>query len=175
MDIYELKFTSLQLRIFRLFCIKSDKSLNQRNIAKTLKVSSTAVAKALFLLIEEDLIKVRRDDSTKIRWVSLNRDNQRVIQLKRVENLKLIYEVGLASFLDEKFPSSKIVLFGSYSLGEDVSTSDIDIAIIGAKQKSLELSIYEDLLERKININNYENLNNLAEELRQNINNGVVL
>ena len=175
MDIYELKFTNLQLRIFRLLCIKADIALNQRNISKMLNVSPTAVAKSLPLLEEEGLISVTKDVSTKIISVSLNRNNQKTIQLKRIENLKLIYESGLASFLEEKFPSVKIILFGSYSLGEDISISDIDIAIIGAKEKTINLSSYETMLERKIHLHNYEDINKIKHELKQSILNGIQL
>ncbi len=54
-----------------------------------------------------------------------------VIDLKRVENLKMIYESGIVEELSERFLGGVIILFVSYSYGEDIVRSDIDIAVIG--------------------------------------------
>lgn len=49
-----------------------------------------------------------------------------------------------------------VILFGSYSRGDDTINSDIDIAIIGAKERTIKLTKYEKILERKIVINSYD-------------------
>src|SRR3990172_8452498 len=113
-NIYKLTLTVLQQEILRLLSVKAGISLNQRQIANFLKVTPPAVMKALPGLHTESLIKVQQDKESK-RWsVELNRDNQRVMQLKRADNLKLIYESGLADFLEKEFAGAAIVLFGSY-------------------------------------------------------------
>lgn len=175
MDTYKLKFTRLQLEIFRLLCIKAGDKLNQRQIAKNLKISPTAIAKSLPTMEKEGLIKVTRNANINLNYVELNRDNQKTMLLKRAENLKLIYELNLVDFLEEEFPGTTIILFGSYSRGEDTTTSDIDIAIIGAKEKHIDLSIFEKKLERKILINHYQKLKEVHKELRENLCNGIVL
>lgn len=174
MDMYELKFTRLQLEIFRMLCIKGGDKLNKRQIAKLLKVSPTAVAKALHLLEKEELVKISKQERN-ISSVWLNRENRRTLLLKRVENLKMIYESGLLEFLEENFPGSAIILFGSYSRGDDVLKSDIDIAIIKAKEKSIDLSVFEKKLERKINLNFYSSFKDMHKEFRENLCNGIVL
>jgi predicted nucleotidyltransferase len=181
MDIYKLKFTKLQMEIFRLFCIMSATSLNQREISKLLKVSPTAVGKSLKYLIKEDLLKLNKRNSLKINFLELNRDNPYVIELKRAENLKMLYESGLVDFLKNKFRGSTIILFGSYSRGEDVyygkddeKNSDIDIAIIGIKKREIDLNKFESILKRKITINFYENWN-IHKNLKENIVNGITL
>jgi len=136
MENYKLKFTRLQNEIFRLLCINSGKKLNQREIAKCLNVSSTAVAKATPLLEKEDLILLDKETRMNLIRISFNRNSQKAIDFKRVENLKRIYESGLVSFLENSFSGSTIILFGSYSKGDDIYSSDIDIAIIGCKEKS---------------------------------------
>ncbi|MFH1801561.1 MAG: nucleotidyltransferase domain-containing protein [archaeon] len=175
MNMYKLKFTKLQNEIFRLFCIKAGALLNQRGIAKILKVSPTAVSKALPLLEKEDIIKIKREKLMNLFSVRLNRENPKIIGLKRAENLKLIYESGLVEFLEEFFPGATIILFGSYSLGEDIETSDIDIAIINSKEKEINLSKFDKLLERRISLNFYLSFKDIKKELKENILSGILL
>lgn len=173
MDMYKLKFTRLQNEIFRLLCIKAGGQLNQRGIAKLLEVSPTAIAKAIKGL--GDLVKIEKSETMNLNLIQLNRDNPKAIALKRAENLKQIYDSGLVDYLGEKFPGSAIVLFGSYSLGEDVVGSDVDIAIIGSKKKEINLNKFEKKLITEIMINFYGDLHQINKELRENIINGITL
>lgn len=174
-NIYELKLTNLQTRILRLLFIKVGASLNQRRIARTLKVSQPAVIKALPELEKLNLVQKQQDKESK-RWaVELNRENHRVIQLKRADNLKQIYESGLADYLEKEFAGAAIILFGSYSRGEDTVNSDIDIAITGRKEKTINLDKFEKALERTIRINFYDSFKNVHKHLKENIFNGIIL
>ena len=182
MNIYKLKFTRLQNEIFRLLCIKAGSSLNQRDLAKTLNVSPTAISKALPLLEKEGLIKIRRLNKINLLSIEFNRDNQIAINLKKIENLKMIYESELLNFLNDAFLGCTIILFGSYSKGEDINMtileghkSDIDIAIIGMKDKKIDLTKFEKILEREININFYESWKIIDKHLKNNILNGIIL
>lgn len=175
MDIYKLKFTKLQLEIFRLFCIKAGTKLNQRKISKLLKVSPTAIAKSLKLLEKEFLIKKEKNKEMNLNLVELNRDNKRTLELKRIENLKILYESNLVDFLEESFPGSTIILFGSYAKGEDTEKSDIDIAIINSKEKPLNLTSFEELLEKNIRINFYKDIDRIDKNLKESILSGIEL
>lgn len=175
MDIYELKFTKLQQATLRFLFVKSGMSFTGRAVSKALGVSATAVAKSLTALEREDLVKVTKDKDSGRLSIQLNRNNPRVFYLKRVDNLKLVYESGLVECLENAFPSSTIVLFGSYSYGEDITTSDIDLAIIGTKAKEIDLGRFERLLERKISLNFYESTGNINKNLKDSIINGIVL
>lgn len=174
-NIYKLKLTNLQQEILRLLFVKAGASLNQRQISKFLEVTQPAVMKALPALEKESLIKAQQDKETK-RWsIELNRDNHKAMQLKRVDNLKQIYETGLADFLEKEFAGATIILFGSYSKGEDIINSDIDIAVIGRKDKQIDAAIYEKCIERKININFYESFKSIHRNLKENLYNGIIL
>lgn len=175
MDIYKLKFTKLQNEIFRLLCIKAGSSLNQREIARFLKVSPTAVGKAVKGLAKKKLIKIEKDRNIKLTSIEFNRDNPKAMELKRVENLRLIYESGLSDFLEEKLPGTTIILFGSYSRGDDTIKSDIDVAVIGRKEKEVNLKNFEKILEREINLNFYPSFKKIHKELKENICNGMAL
>jgi len=174
MDMYKLEFTTLQNGILRLLCIKAGTTMNQREAAGILKVSPTAIAKATPLLEKKGLIKTAKHKTMNLISIELNRDNPKAIALKRTENLKMIYESGLIRHLEEKFPGSAIILFGSYSRGEDTASSDIDLAIIDA-EKEIKLAEYEKLLERTIRLNFYKALGKIDKNLQENILNGITL
>lgn len=173
MDIYKLKWTVLQEEIFSLLCIRAGEKLSQREIAKILKVSPTAVANSIKKLKDSQLIKVEKTKT--INFVSFNREEPKAIELKRVENLKNIYTSGLSGYLEKELPGGTIILFGSYSVGEDTNTSDIDIAVIERKDKILHLEEYEKILNRRININFYSSWKAIHEHLKNNILNGILL
>ena len=173
MDKYEQKFTSLDLNVISYLAKHAGKKFSQRDVAKALKVSPTAISNSIKKLSGQDLVQV--DVTKTINFVSYNRDNPFAIRLKRIENLKQIELVGLAEYLEEQLPGATIILFGSYSKGEDVFSSDIDIAVIGRKNKSVNLEFFEKKLEKLININYYTSFNEMHKNLRNNILNGIVL
>ena len=148
MDIYKLKWTMLQAEIFSLLCLRAGEKLSQREISKILKVSPTAVAKSVNKLKDSNLIKIEKMKT--INFISFNRENLKAIDLKRVENLKNIYLSRLSEYLERELAGSTIILFGSYSTGEDTNTSDIDVAVVERKDKLLNLEIYEKTFNKKV-------------------------
>ncbi len=173
MDIYKSNFTTLELELFSFLCMRSGEKLSQRESALALKVSPTAVANSVSSLLKKGLITCEKTKT--INFISLNRDNPKAVSLKRVENLRLLYGSGLSDFLEEQLAGSSIILFGSYSKGEDARLSDIDIAVIGRDKKALDLLKYEKGLNRKININFYKSWKDIQKNLKNNILNGIVL
>jgi predicted nucleotidyltransferase len=175
MDINKLKFTILQLEILRFLFNRVGASFNQKNISDNLEVSPTAVSKSLELLKNENLIKVIKDPQSQTLVIELNLDNPLVFQLKRAENLKMLYESGLPLMLDSAFPGATIILFGSFSFGEDNKNSDIDIAIIGSKQKSINLDKYEKMFSKEIILQFYDDFSNIHKNLKESLLNGIIL
>src|SRR3990167_8160512 len=112
MDIYKLKWTVLEQEIFSLLCLKAGEKLSQREIARILNVSPTAVSNSMKKLKDSNLIKVEKTKT--INFVSFNRDEQRAIDLKRVENLRNIYISGLSAYLEKELAGATVILFGSY-------------------------------------------------------------
>jgi len=175
MDTYKQKFTILQLDIFRLLCIKAGEKINQRQIAKILNVSPTAIAKSLLKLEHGGLIKINKHPEMNLTLIEFNRDNQKAINLKRAENLKIIYESNLTEFLIDHHPGCTIILFGSYAKGEDTIKSDLDLAVIGSKIKKLDFKNFEKKLEKEIRINYYKTFNEIHKHLKENLCNGIIL
>ena len=111
MDTYEPKWTQLQARIFALLCQRTGEKLSQREIAKILGVSPTAIANSLKGLRDGNLVNI---ESTKtINFISLNRDEKKALELKRVGNIRNIYFSGLLDYLESQLPGGTIVLFMS--------------------------------------------------------------
>lgn len=171
----KLKLTNLQQDILRVLFINNGKKLNQRQLSIRVSASAPAIKKALPQLEKLDFINVIKDQETKRLAITLNTENDKVMQLKRVDNFKQIYETNLSDFLEQEFAGATIILFGSYSRGEDTINSDIDIAVIGRKEKNLDLTKYEKQLERKIIINFYENFDKIHKNLKENLANGIIL
>ena len=149
--------------------------MSQRQIAKLLKVSPTAISKSIIILEKEQLIKIDKKDNLNLNYISLNRDSEKAIYFKRTENLKMLYESEIPSFLENTFPGSTIILFGSYSRGEDTFDSDIDIAIIGNKKKDINLEKFENLLEKEIILQFYNKFKDINEHLKNNILSGILI
>jgi len=181
MDMYKVKWTKLQAEIFRFLCVKAGQTLNLRGMARPLKVSPTAVSNALIKLKKERFVTVKKAKTMNLLSIELNREIKQVIEMKRVENLKMIYLSGLSEFLFNEFPGCTIVLFGSYSRGEDVwigeeeNRSDVDIAIIGTKGKEINLTKFTKILERIVSINFYKSWDDIHKHLKENILNGINL
>lgn len=161
------------MEIFRLLCVKAGAKLSQRQVAKLLKVSPTAVAKALPLLKNARMAKVEKGNNLNL--VELDRDSRKTLELKRAENLRLLIESGLPEFLEGSLPGATIVLFGSYAKGDDTVTSDIDIAAIGISGKKIILDEYGKRLEKEIRINYFRDFKALGVHMKSSICNGIVL
>lgn len=161
-------FTKTQHRILALLTDYPTTTFNQRTIAKKIGVSPTAIANSLPTLKAYDLITVENTYPLRIRLSSGKEEE------KRVENFKKVYSSGLFAYLKERCPGTTIVLFGSYSRGEDTERSDIDIAIIGTNNVDLSLDRFEKLLSRKISVQ-YFSTWRISEPLKESIINGIVL
>ncbi len=172
---HNLKLTILQEEILRLLYKKAEIKLHPRTISLLLRVSHPAVSKALPLLVKKNLLMLEKEKNSPRFFVSLNRENPLIIGLKRSENLKKLYESLFVAFLYDTFPSATIILFGSYAFGEDTSTSDLDLAVIGASTKNIDYSSFEKEFERPIRINYYTSFQEIDKPLLNNILNGITI
>jgi predicted nucleotidyltransferase len=159
-------------KIFRVLCIKAGTKLNQRELSRLTNTTPSGIAKTLTKLT--DKVQIEKHPTMNLNLISLKR-TQKVMQFKQLENLKQLYELNLIEKLEETFPGTTIILFGSYAKGEDTIKSDIDFAIIGTKSKPTDLQIFEKKLERIININFYQSFHEINTELKENLCNGLVL
>lgn len=174
-NIYEPELTSLEQELLNYLFLHPEKAFNLHTLSKKLRKSQPGITKAIRKLHEKGYVTLSKDKDSG-RWsAALNRESSFVTSMKRAENLRNIYRSGLAERLFEEFPGATILLFGSYSKGEDTSESDVDIAIVGSERKDLDLAAFEEALERDVNINFYTDTKDLDRHFRNNLLNGIVL
>jgi len=102
-------------------------------------------------------------------------ENPEFILGKRLFNLESLYESGLVKNLTDIYKNpSAIVVMGSYSRGEDIEKSDIDIVIITNEKKIIDATKFEKKLKRNIHLIlvSYEDM---SDEFYTNMLNGVIL
>ncbi len=156
-----------------------DKEFSLSDLAREAGVAKANIGYILNEFQKIGLITIEK--LTKIWRIKANQTNLLFIRNKIVYNLGFIYGSDLVDFLIEHFKNPKsITLFGSFRKGEDISNSDIDIAIESNEVKEYqitglrELTEFEKIIERKIQIHIF-NRNSIDNNLFNNIANGIVL
>ena len=115
-------------KVMELFYRFPDKEFSLSDVAKEAGVNKANLGAILALLASFGFIKIEK--LSKIWRVKAAQENWIFKRAKIVYNLNFIYQRGLVEFLNEFYNNPKsIVLFGSFRKGEDVSGSDIDLAI----------------------------------------------
>ncbi|MDD9953199.1 MAG: nucleotidyltransferase domain-containing protein [Candidatus Woesearchaeota archaeon] len=125
------------------------KGVSFREIERKTSLSIATVAKHVRKLSLEGLVRI--EERTNALYVK-GEIGKRFRQLKRVSNLRQLYEIGLVRALERAYMPDAIILFGSYSKGEDTEESDIDIAVISRKSSEFDRKSFGNIVERDINI-----------------------
>lgn len=142
-----------------------------REIGKRIKLAPTSVRNNVQDMLKTGLIlnkKARPFDG----FVA-NRDNDLFLFYKRAYNLYSLYE--LKQYITRRLYPKNTILFGSYSRGEDIESSDVDILIISNTKRELNVSEFEKRLKRKINIMIVNDLNKLDKIMQERIKGGILL
>ncbi|MBM3232941.1 nucleotidyltransferase domain-containing protein [Candidatus Pacearchaeota archaeon] len=156
-----------------------DKEFSLSDLAKEAGVAKPNMSEILAQLQSKNLVQIEK--LSKIWRIRANRTNQEYIRNKIIYNLNFIYQSGLIEFLVKAYGNPKaIVLFGSFRKGEDLSTSDIDIAIEDSFASEYNavylgaLTEYEKSIGRRIQIHEF-NRKTIEIHVFNNIANGIVL
>lgn len=159
-------------KVMKLFFNYPERKFHLRELERLTGLSLPGVRKIVLDLEKEGLLMSKKEKMVKNFYASRN---EKFVHLKRSYNLYEIFSSGLLSFLKSKYHEPEaIVLFGSYSKGEDTSQSDIDIAVITQQHQNLQLDTFEKELARKIMI--YETTIGKAEkEFLKTLINGILL
>jgi len=145
-------------------------------ISKKSRLAHTSTKKYLISLKKEGIISetIEKKGKRNFPTFKANLENQSYKQQKTVHNILKIYNSGLINFLRDNCTPKVIILFGSYSRGEDTEKSDIDV-FVESKKRALNFKKFEGALKRKIEIHFNNSFNNYPKELKNNILNGNVL
>ena len=155
-----------------------DKEFSLSDLAKLAGIAKANIGGVLDKLQKYDYITIEK--LSKIWRIRANQTSTNFIGLKIADNISRIYGSGLIEFLNDHYHNPKtIILFGSYRRGEDISSSDIDIAIESDDAKDYQTHMlkeneFEKLLGRRIQIHLF-NRKKVDINVFNNIVNGIVL
>ncbi|MBI3034164.1 nucleotidyltransferase domain-containing protein [Candidatus Woesearchaeota archaeon] len=159
--------------ILGLFFKDPDGVFHIREIARLTDLHPNTVLKEVKKLVNRGFL-IRKKTKIAVE-VKANRENELFYFHKRLNNIEKLYESGLINYLYDAYNSPEaIILFGSYSRGEDTMRSDIDLAIVTKKSLDLEFGRYEKALKRKIQIFEIK-IETTNKNLLTNVANGIVL
>lgn len=156
-----------------------DKEFSLSDIAREAGVAKANIGAILEKMHSAKLIEITKLNVT---WrIRANQQSFDFIKRKVVFNLNLVYQSNLVEFLDDYFRHPKaIVLFGSFRKGDDITDSDIDIAIEISEAEDyriISLKELEDLekdIKRNIQIHLFSR-KSIDRHVFNNIANGIVV
>ena len=159
-------------KVLGIFFEEPTKTHYIREISKKINLATTSVKKHVLTLLKEDLIKKKQDIFL---GYSANLDNENLIFYKKIDNQIKIKTSGLLEYLINNTHPEAIILYGSYSKGEDKEHSDIDLFILTKNSKPLDLKKFEKELRREIHTLIEDDLKKLNPNLMENLKNGFII
>lgn len=155
------------------------KEFSLNDLIENLGMSKTTAAVVVSQLAKEGFIHISRIGKT---WrIKANPLHPHFVTKKIPFNLRLVYESGIIDWIKSNIPNARtVILFGSYRKGDDIESSDLDVAVevIGKDP----LKILPGLTIKKFGYREHVNVNvhifsrsNVDLNLFANIANGFVL
>ena len=169
-----MKTYNIKCRIKEYFFMNPTSKLRVRQLERELRLPLPSVIRYCGELEKDGILK--KTSFSGVSAYSGDRSSKYYLVEKRLFNTKKIFESGLIDYLAEEYSNPVVVLFGSYSKGEDTEDSDIDLYIETPSKKDIKLNKFEKILKRKIQAFYYPNIRQISNShLSNNIINGVVL
>lgn len=142
-----------------------------RELARIAKLNPNTIINIINKFEKENLI--RKEPQGHVVEICLNLENKETIWKKRLFNLSEVYSSGIVDFLIKGYSPKSISLIGSYSRGEDIEKSDIDIVVVSNKKEIIDLNNFEKKLGKKIHLLILSD--KISEEFFNNLINGIVI
>jgi predicted nucleotidyltransferase len=143
-------FNTTSMKIMKYFFNKPYEKIHLRELSRRTNTSIYSTKKIVDDLVKQEIILEKWQGNQ--RNIMPNLENIFLRQLKIAFSIKKIQESGILPYLEEKIPAiSSIVLYGSTAQGTDSEKSDIDLLVIGQKNKT-DLSKFEQIIGKEINI-----------------------
>jgi len=169
-----MKTKNIKEKIKEYFFQNPTEKLRVRQIERKLNLPLPSIIRYTKELQKEGILK--KLEVSKVNFYSAYRISKEFLIEKKLYNIKILFYSELVSYLIEKYHNPLIIIFGSFSKGEDIESSDIDMYIETQKKEEFDLNKFENILNRKIQIFNYKNINEIKnKELSNNIINGIIL
>ena len=155
------------------FFLNPTKRLRIRQIEREVKIPLPSAIRYKDELIKEGILK--KIELADVVLFAADRSSKKFLIEKKLFNIRSLYLSGLIDYLVLEYNNTAIVVFGSYSKGEDIEASDIDI-YMETPQKPINLKKFENILHRNIQSFNFKNIHAVDnKELANNIINGIVM
>ena len=147
-----------------------------REISRRSGLAHTSTKKHLQTLEDKGLVKTRekKEGSREYPIYLPNRNSEKYKHYKTIDMINKIRKSGLLEKLEKEVAPDCIVLFGSAANGEDLMESDVDL-YVQSEEKDLEISEYQNFLNRSIQLHFNPDFSSYPPELKNNISNGIVL
>ena len=169
-----MKTYNIKERIREYFFMNPTKKMRVRQIEREIKLPLPSVIRYCKELEREEILK--RETISGVSTYSADRASKKFLIAKRLFNIKSIFESGLLDYMIKEYFNPVIVLFGSYSKGEDIEESDIDLYVETPKKHEFKLQKFEKILKRKVQVFNYRNIREIPNHhLSNNIINGITI
>ncbi len=137
-------------KILEWFFAYPEEETGLTELCSSIGISKSNGSTIIENLHKEGLLEIRTFGRV---WrIKLNREHTSFLKRKIPSNLKHVYESGIIEWIQEHHPEGRaIILFGSYRKGDDISTSDVDIAVevLGRKTLDIQSLLIQSLGYRK--------------------------
>lgn len=144
-----------------------------RGLSEQLDSPYPTVRKALQSLEDKGLLEGEK--KAQMTLYSVPEKSTSFREAKQLYNLEKLKKSGLISFLEEQLRPDAIVLFGSYLDGRDTEESDIDLAVIGGRNREIEVAEFEEELGREVSLTRIDDPTDESTDFRNTLANGLVL
>ena len=160
-------------KILSIFFEDPTTEYHLRELSRITKFSMPTIISSTDILAKKKLIIKKKGKV--LTTVKANRESTEFTRNKRINNLEELYNSSIIEYLIEKYQHPKaIILFGSYSRGEDIEKSDIDLAIFTHKKIRCSLEHYNKKLNREITLHQLQP-EKISKEFKKNLANGIVV
>jgi predicted nucleotidyltransferase len=141
------------------------KELGVREYAKLTKISPPTASSILKAYMKEGLLKQRKERTYLL--FRTNKSSEIMKDLSRIYWRIKLDELFI--YLDEKFHSPEIFLFGSLAKLETKSDSDIDIALITKIRQKIDFDEFTKKFKREIQLFEFDSIEKIPKNLKSNI------
>lgn len=160
--------------IKEFFLCNPTAKLRVREIERTLKLPLPSVIRYCKELEKEKILLIIKTGD--VVFYSADKTSEKYLLEKKLFNIKSIYESELIEYIKKELSNPQIILFGSFAKGEDIEESDIDLYIETPSKKELNLSKFEKILKKKIQVFQHKDIRDIPNKnLANNIINGILL
>ncbi|MBS3170682.1 nucleotidyltransferase domain-containing protein [Candidatus Woesearchaeota archaeon] len=174
-----LELNHAYLGVLYWFFAYPTKEFSLNDLTKLVGISKTTANQVVSTLSKEGFLKV--ESLGKVWRIYCNQDHIFNYTRKVSYNLSLIYESRLIDEILTNIPNPRsIILFGSYRKGDDIETSDLDIAVETLDNENSKIIPFGEISQfgfrKNVSVNILKfSRNKIDLNLFSNLANGIVL